>query len=631
MAAAIAVPLLVLLYVLKLRRRPQRIASTLLWRRATRDLAANVPFQRLRPSWLLVLQLAVVAAVAAALGRPVVQAPGEPPRRLILLVDRSASMSATDAGGRSRLESAKEAARQIVSRLARSREPGAVMLVAFARTPEVIIGFEHNRRLLLDAIDSIGPTDEEANLEAALDLAGAFASRDESTTRPQVVLISDGGVRPPGDARGFVLAAGELRFVGVGPAADDPVDNLGIADFSGRRAYEDPARVLLFARLVNAGSRPLQAILTLRVDGRSESIRTVTVPAADERGPGEAPASFSLELPGEALLTLSIGRRDSLPGDDSAALVVRPPPAPRLALIHPPDGPDPLLAELASALEAQRVVLRPSAQTAGGPPPVSAGEFDLIIFDRVSPAALPQEPAIFLGAAPPTVRLDPPPDPGGRRILSWDRQHPLMRHVSLDAVTFSGFGALVLSQDATALAFGPGGPAIAVVEGRSARHVVVGFEPRRSSWPVDVSFAVFMQNALDYLTLGAASRAQSFSPGDPITVRCSPEASRLRIQGPVAAELDARPGAEETLPALRLAGLYTITGAEPPMDRIAVNAGSVVESDIRSRTILRVNAQEQRAAGATAAAALELWPILAGMAVVLLTVEWVVYCLRMRG
>jgi hypothetical protein len=637
-AAAMAVPLLLLLYFLKLRRQTLRIASTMLWQKSTEELQANTPFQRLRWSLLLLLQVLVVAALLGALARPVLQARETPSGRVILLIDRSGSMSARDAAGPSRLEAAKAAAKQTVQRLLRRREPAQIMVVAFASTAQVISAFESNRQVLLEAVDSVEPTDEQANLEAALTLAGAFASGDEAAgpQPPEVMLFSDGGVagarnRP---AAGFSLAAGDLRFIGVGPESSAAVDNVGIAALSARREYEDPARVLVFARLVNAGPQPVDTTATLRVDGEPVAVKKVRVPAAGDRGLGETPVTFGLELPRGAVLTLSSGHRDDLAADDTAALVVRPPAAPRIALIHPTGGPDPFLLGLVESLPRQRLVVRPqpSAEADGPGLPLAADEFDLVILDRVSPLRRPNVATLGFGAAFPGVSHRPPRRPGGQRVLSWDRQHPVMRHVSLDTLVFAGSGGYDLPAGSVPLAFGPEGPVIALLSTPEARHVLVAFQLLESNWPMHVSSTVFMQNALDFLTLsGAGEASAAFSPGRPITVSSLPEARHLSIQGPLNATVDVEPGSRATLPILRRVGLYTIDGAAPPMERIAVNMVSEVESDIRPRRSLVVNARRTEAGAAKAAAPLELWPWLAAGAIALLAMEWIIYCARMRG
>ncbi|MHC4776924.1 MAG: vWA domain-containing protein, partial [Planctomycetota bacterium] len=433
-AAAITVPLLLLLYFLKLRRQTTRIASTLLWRRSTEDLQANVPLQRLRWSLLLLLQLLIAATLIAA-----------------------ASMNAADGGpGRqaTRLEAAREAANTLVRRLGRRREPAEMMVVAFASTAQVISGFESNRAILRDAIEAVEPTDEEADLEAALDLAGAFASRDESADQPppQVVLISDGGVGPPpgGAGQGFTLRAGGLRFVGIGPPPQT-VDNVGIAAFSARRDYQDPQHVLAFARLVNSGAQALETTATLRVDGEAAQVKQVAIPAAAETGAGEAPVTFDARIPGAAVLTITSSHRDDLPADNSAVLILRPPAAPRIGLVHADENPDPFLVGLLEALRPQNLVVMPASASrtgTGGDLDLSwaAGRVDLVVLDRVSPAKLPPMPTLSFGAALPEIEIRPSSREGAARILSWDRQHPILRHVSLDGLVYAGFGGYDLPE-----------------------------------------------------------------------------------------------------------------------------------------------------------------------------------------
>src|SRR3989440_12945942 len=62
--------LIVLMYILKLRRRDVVVSSTFLWRQVIRDVQANAPFQKLRKNLLMFLQLAAVALLVLSLARP---------------------------------------------------------------------------------------------------------------------------------------------------------------------------------------------------------------------------------------------------------------------------------------------------------------------------------------------------------------------------------------------------------------------------------------------------------------------------------------------------------------------------------------------------------------------------------
>src|ERR1041384_7716547 len=96
LAAAIAIPSLLLLYFLKLRRREVDVSSTLLWKRAIQDLQVNAPFQRLRKNLLLLLQMLLLILLVLALSRPVMNYTPGAGKLAVILIDRSASMSAND-------------------------------------------------------------------------------------------------------------------------------------------------------------------------------------------------------------------------------------------------------------------------------------------------------------------------------------------------------------------------------------------------------------------------------------------------------------------------------------------------------------------------------------------------------
>ncbi|MBP9025369.1 MAG: VWA domain-containing protein, partial [Phycisphaerae bacterium] len=239
--AAAVVPALLLLYFLKLRRREEWIASTLLWKRAVQDLQVNAPFQRLRKNLLLFLQLLVLVAGIFALARPMVHSSAAPEGRLVIIIDRSGSMNARE-DGRTRLDEAKEQAIRLVKTLNRrgrgwlsflqfggAAAKTQAMLIAFSDRAAVLSPFTPNTGDLIDIIERIEPTDGRTNIREALDLAEAYMSpptritpgmEDAGSGTPvsaeaaaKVVLISDGGLADVNEA---VLRQGNIEMICVG-------------------------------------------------------------------------------------------------------------------------------------------------------------------------------------------------------------------------------------------------------------------------------------------------------------------------------------------------------------------------------------------------------------------------------
>ncbi|NJL72359.1 MAG: hypothetical protein HC888_12675 [Candidatus Competibacteraceae bacterium] len=102
-------PVIVIFYLLKLKRRRVLIPSTLLWRRSVQDLIANSPFQKLRNNLLMWLQLLLLLALIIGFMRPVAKLENLGGQTVIFLVDNSASMQTVEPDGQTRLQKAKEA------------------------------------------------------------------------------------------------------------------------------------------------------------------------------------------------------------------------------------------------------------------------------------------------------------------------------------------------------------------------------------------------------------------------------------------------------------------------------------------------------------------------------------------
>ncbi len=158
-AAGIAVPALLILYFLKLRRREMAVSSTLLWRKAIQDLQVNAPFQRLRRNLLLLLQLLLLALLCLALSRPVSNFTPGAAKLSVILLDRSGSMSAIEdynGNKHSRLDEAKKQAKALVDSMTRKE---SAMIIAFDDSAEVIQPLTTDAGALRTAIDRVQPTD----------------------------------------------------------------------------------------------------------------------------------------------------------------------------------------------------------------------------------------------------------------------------------------------------------------------------------------------------------------------------------------------------------------------------------------------------------------------------------------
>ena len=75
LAGLLFLPVVVAMYLLKLRRDEAVVPSTLLWQKLVADVEANAPWQKLRRSLLLLLQLLLVLVLAFLAARPFIERP----------------------------------------------------------------------------------------------------------------------------------------------------------------------------------------------------------------------------------------------------------------------------------------------------------------------------------------------------------------------------------------------------------------------------------------------------------------------------------------------------------------------------------------------------------------------------
>ncbi len=662
--AAIALPLLALLYFLKLRRKPMRVSSTLLWEQATHDLQVNVPFRWIRFSWLLLLHLLLLASLLLALARPALDSGTVPTGNVAILIDRSASMGATDAPevrageSRSRLEQAKERALEIVDRMG----SGARGIVAvYGARPEILSAMTRDRGQLRRAIESIEQTDEAGDLRAALRVVGAaLASGQVGEAEPEsarLYLLSDGqdaGADPipaPG------LGRAEVSFIRCGPGSDLEVDNTGIVALAARRDFEDPTVVRTFVSVMNTLPRSVETGLTVRVAGTVVASERLLIPAAASDGPGRAAQTFDLQSPGSGVVSVRLARRDSLQSDDSAALVLEAPRQRRVLLVQPNVRARlvdqlPIDALEAIGVSELRVMDAGSYEQEAASGLLWTG-VDAVVFDRVRPTTLPPVPSISFGATVPVPGLgvsgyEPGESAGDPTAIAyWKRAHPVLRFASLVNLRVERPMRLSLPEvgidregggrveEVVELATGRAGPLIGLVQASGVRRIVVAFELADSRWWQDPSFPIFLANALDFLTLSGDDQAgRALKVGEAFSVRPARGVDRVAIDGPASVERAVDPSREllaerVPMPGLPLAGVYRVAGSEETR-ALAVNVSDAGESSIATVKTVQIAGEGAGGADIGDTAPREIWEWFILAALVLLAIEWCVFAWRMR-
>ena len=660
--AAVVVPALLILYFLKLRRREELVPSTLLWKRAVQDLQVNAPFQRLRRNLLLLLQLLVLAAAIFALARPIVETAVTDAERVVILIDRSASMNARE-GDETRLEQAQEQAVRLVKTfnkrtsgwrsffsLSGAEARTQVMVIAFADRATIVSPFTTNTSDLEGLIRNIKPTDGRTNMREALDLAEAYMApptrltagmEDASISQTPVsaaapakmVLISDGRVA---DVDQLVLK-GSMELVRVG----ETEDNVGITTLRTRRNYEQPEILSVFLTVRNFGPTPVDTDVAIYVDGtlnRAKALRlggrgtggTEAAAGENDAGDGEGRSrslSFDLLLDKAAVVEARLSRKDALRADDSAFAVV--PPPRRLRVLVVTDGNFYLDSAMAGLPLTEYPFVTPAQYEAGDFATDGRAGFDVVVFDKYQPQTLPAGNYLFLGVLPKLEEFEPEEKVEWHPLIWWDETHPVLRHVSLDRVYVAESRAVRVPEQAEILIEGPAGPVL-VRYARDGRHyLVLTFAVEKSTWWSKPSFPVFIYNAMRYLGGGGAEVEQGpVRPGATLRVPVPAEAEQVRLLRPDGSSVTLTVGASAAayFGGTEEVGVYRVEGGVPGRDRFAVNLEDEWESDIKPlEGTLRIDAQEVQALETIKTATPEVWRWFIGAALVLLLVEWWIY------
>lgn len=601
LAAALAIPL-ISLYFLKLRRERVVVPSLLHWRALAKSERLASPFDKFKRNLLLWIQLLLLALLALALARPAADLGWGGGASMVLVVDVSASMAATD-GAPTRLDSAIEQAEGVLAGLSAQ---GEATLVAAGPQTQVVVPFTQEPGRVRAALRELRATQAPASLREGVQLALSLA---RARSGVQVHVFSDGG---GGSLADLPTGDTDVRYHRIG----EPSGNAGIVALDLRASPSSELARQLFVTAQRFGE-PVQGTVRVTLDERPLGQRNVEL--------GTAPVSLVFDLPPGAAGVLRAELRaddDHLELDDTAYAIVEPVRRRRVIAV----GTDSLTTRaIASDPRVHLLLRRPQELTAQ-----EADLADALIVAEPVALDLNGRNVAYLGpeSQGPATLGDAQPRP---EVLSWQRTHPVLRLAMLDRIQIAELHTLQNNGGLTPIVSTTAGPMILAGERGGGRVVQIVVEPVRSDLPLRVAWPVVLLNAVGWLTegRGGVDHGHVLRAGQPWSGRVRDGAS-VQVTGPGGQHpaftvKDALLRVQDTL----TLGVYRVDVAGV-RQRFAVNLQAPGESDLAPRGALDLG--ESARAGSVAQASVggpqELWRWFAIAALLVLGVEWIVWTRR---
>lgn len=602
--AALAAPI-IFFYILKIRLRQVPVSTTIFWRQIYDEKRPRSIWQVLRHLVSLLMQILMLMLLVFALAQPyftweILQA-----RRIVLVVDNSASMQATDVKP-SRLHTAREMGRSIISGL-RLRDEMAI--VAAGTQPTVISGLTGHERTLQTALASIQPSDGPTQVTAAIALGKRLLG---DSKHGQVIVLTDGCFEKSEELAADKVV--DLRTVGT------RAGNVGITNFQVRRSLLDPIGYEILTEVTAAGNEPVECRLEIDLDDAPVDVIPLTL------APGQTWTKAIEKTSVEGgLLTARINRADALAVDNSAVALLPKRREQQVVLA----GQSNLF--LRKSLEVNPLVKLETAATM----PQRFDPATLHVFHRQTPDKLPAGNVLVID--PETVtdlwqvgeRLENP------IVTAQETDSPLLAHVRLDNVLLPQARKLTPAAGhvplVTALS---GDPLYFSVERPGQKVLVLTVNLDQGDLTFRTAFPIMITNALGWFAGQSGELRESIAAGAVTEIALPSEAeaqSPLFLTSPSGHTRPLPSGlAKYSIGPLDECGVWNIVrtdeevdAARSPLLQLACNLSNKSESDLRiPEKLLR---QDSELTTAASWFSRPIWFYLVACAWALAGGEWFLY------
>ena len=606
--AGLAIPI-ILLYMLKLRRKQVQVSSTFLWQQLLRDQQANAPWQKLKRNLLLVLQLIILAALVIALARPALRVPTVATGSVIVLLDASASMNATDVNAsQSRFEAARKSVIDLINGLSSA---SSMTLILVGETPQTLISSESDKSLLKNAINNAQVTQASADWQAAFALAAGAARGEQG--KASIVIISDGGL----PESGLPALPGDVSYIPIGESQN----NVALSALALRMAQKSPQ---LFAEVTNYDTTDKNILLSIYFNDELIDARQLSLKANSN---GSLTVDNLPNTSGIYKATISSPETnspdslDSLALDNTAYAVFQSSSARRVLLVSKGNL---FLEQLLASLPGIQPFRALPAED--GTFQIPNDPFNLYIFDGTVPPQLPKADMLFVNpSSNPFFEVGAP----YKEIQNVQvKEHRLTRFVDWSNVHILEAEAIQTPEWAEVLVESDTGPLVFAGETNGQRIAALTFDLKESDLPLQIAYPILFSNLINYLAPpNAFDSTQSLRPGESLSILPQTDVDRIVIASP-SNQTYTLPPDQTSFTQTRELGYYAvnfISGDSSSVEYFAVNLFDEHESNIQPRDAIQIGRVEVTPTISQQVGQRELWPWLAALALIVLMIEWQVF------
>lgn len=511
--AAVLGGLVVVAYILKLRRRRYEVPFSKLWQRVLREKETTSLWRKLKRLLSLMMQLAFLALLVGAATDPRLGHATSPGRNVVVIIDASASMKAEDEGPDKppRIARAKQAAREMLKGMGGA---DVAMIVRMDGQTTALSRFESDVPRLLKIVDSIEPSDTPADLGRALQ-AAADALRGRK--HPLIVIIGDGAYREEAKrevvweapADGGELKLGQIDLTGIEVTflpIGEATRNVGIVAFNVRRYFQNKLSYEVLVEVENFGDAPETVKFTLYSGDEPVDVKTLELQA------GERVRKIYPDMGGgddrQLMAKIEASPPDAFPVDDLAYALLPERHKQKVLLVSE----DNLYLEGALLLDPNITVdkIKPAewAET-------DKSGYDVVVLDGFTPpeGLPPTKAALYFR---PTGDKSPFKARGELKrpfVTDVERDHPVTRWVTLSDVNIDSSMILAPEEGDAVLARSIRDPLIVAGRRDGKKVVAFGFGLDATDLVLRVAFPVLVMNTLDWFAGDDAELITTYRTG----------------------------------------------------------------------------------------------------------------------